>query len=301
MKKSAFTAIIGRPSSGKSTLLNALCGAKVAIVSPVPQTTRNCIRGIVNREQGQIVFVDTPGIHISNKKLNVRLKAASEGIIGDSDLILYLLDVKRPPGKEEAAIASIINALPVSVKTERLVVAINKIDEDNEDCSATEYFIREYLPFLVEDRVFKISALKNKGLDDMLNCLFNLAPEGNFYYDDDCYTDQDVNFRITEIIREKVMNFLHDELPHSIYVDIENIELNTESERGKLSVMAVIYTERESQKGIVIGSGAKMIKGIRIAALKDLRKIFDWKIELDIRVKTASDWRSDDAVLKRFL
>jgi GTP-binding protein Era len=302
LKKSAFIAIIGRPSAGKSTLLNAFCDAKVSIVSPVPQTTRNSIRGIVNREAGQLVFVDTPGVHISQKKLNQKLKAAGLRAAKDCDLVLYLLDATRPPGEEEAVIADIILALPRQTLAEKTIAVINKIDSPEADAALCEQFLQEKFTGLP---VFIISALKKRGLDDVLDCLYHRAPEGPQYYDDDCYTDQDVRFRIAEIVREKCMLYLHEEVPHSIYVDIEDISLQTpeggDDEHKTLFAMTVIWVERESQKGIVIGNGGSMLKRIRIAALKDLKQLFDWKIHLDIRVKTAPDWRRNDKILKRFV
>lgn len=300
--KSAFVAIIGRPSAGKSTLLNAFCDAKVSIVSPVPQTTRNSIRGIVNREAGQLVFIDTPGIHICDKKLNQKLKAAGTRAVRDSDLILYLLDAARPPGVEEAAIAEIILSLPGDTPVTKTIAVINKIDSPVANAALCEQFLQEKFSNLT---IFKISALKKHGLNEVLDCLYQRAPEGPSYYDDDCYTDQDVRFRIAEIIREKCMLYLHEELPHCIYVDIEDVSLQTaEGGNGgnkKLVAMSVIRVERESQKGIVIGNGGAMLKRIRIAALKDLKQIFDWKIQLDIRVKTAPDWRRNDKILKQFV
>lgn len=298
-KKSAFVAIIGRPSAGKSTLLNAFCNAKVSIVSPVPQTTRNTIRGIVNREAGQLVFVDTPGVHLSGKMLNQRLRAAGLRAANDADLILYILDAARPPGEEEGAIAEIILSLPGETLAKKTIAVINKIDSAHSDAALCEKFLHEKFTALT---IFKISALKKEGLDSVLDCLFDRAPEGHPYYDDDCYTDQDVRFRISEIIREKCMLYLHEELPHSIYVDVEDVSLEGESgNRQTLSAMAVIWVERESQKGIVIGNGGAMLKRIRIASLKDFKQIFDWKIELDIRVKTAPGWRHSDKILKKFV
>ncbi|MDR3301781.1 MAG: GTPase Era [Spirochaetaceae bacterium] len=300
-KKSAFAAIVGRPSVGKSSLLNCFCGGKAAIVSPVPQTTRNSIRGIVNREQGQIVFVDTPGIHISEKKLNLRLKAVSERSLTESDLIVYVLDATRPPLDEENAIAARLAALPQEIIREQTIALINKIDLPQAHCPSIEIFLEDTLPSLPRTRIFPVSALMRTGLDCALDCLYDMAPQGHPYYDDEVYTDQDVQFRITEIIREKCMLFLQNELPHCIYVDIENAALKTNEHGGILQVMAVIRTERDSQKGIVIGKGGAMIKKIRLAALADLAEIFDWKITLDLRVKKDKDWRHNDTILKKLV
>jgi GTP-binding protein Era len=313
-KKAAFAAVVGRPSVGKSTLVNRLCGEKVAIVSPVPQTTRNAIRGIVNRGAGQIVFVDTPGRHKSEKKFNRKLLSVSDRSMDEADLILYVLDAVRPPAGEEEAIAGRLFSL-----TDRLVVAVNKSDAPGADFEAAAAFLREKIPALKPDRIFQVSALKNQGLEELLDCLFLLAPEGEPFYPDDFYTDQDVRFRIAEIIREKAIARLREELPHSIYVDVADMEFrdNLAGDTGdtapagenrglapsqrRLWVRAFIAVERESQKGMVVGKGGQKIKAIRQAAQKDLDRIFEWKIELDLRVKTARDWRHNNTLLQRLI
>ncbi|GHV18153.1 GTPase Era [Spirochaetia bacterium] len=293
-KKAAFVAVVGRPSAGKSTLVNSLCGAKVAIVSPVPQTTRNAIRGIVNREEGQLVFVDTPGQHISDKKLNKKLMDVAGRVVGESELVLYVLDASRKPGAEEAAIAEKLRPL-----SGRMVAAINKIDSPAADVGAVREFVGQQLPDLDEGRYCSISALKNEGTDTVLRRLFDLAETGDAFYPEEYYTDQDLHFRIAEIIREKAINRLRQELPHSLYVEVADAELREED--TKLWVRAFIIVERESQKGMVVGKGGAMIKAIREAAQKDLKKILDWKIELDLRVKAAHDWRHNDATLHKLI
>lgn len=296
-KKATFVAVVGRPSAGKSTLINALCGQKVSIVSPVPQTTRNTVRGIVNREEGQLVFVDTPGRHISEKKLNRKLVALSDRAMEESELVLYLIDVSRTVGKEEEELARAVQysrAYP-----DRTVVALNKIDERRASPQTVHTFLRETLTAIPQERQLEISAKNGTGLDQLLALLYQLAPEGPALYPEDTYTDQDVQFRIAEIIREKAINNLREELPHSIYVDVADTELRDEGRR--LWVRAFILVERESQKGIVVGKGGDMIKQIRQSAQKDLNRIFNWKVELDLRVKVAPDWRQNDEVLRRFL
>ncbi|MDR1073077.1 MAG: GTPase Era [Treponema sp.] len=299
-RKAAFVAVVGRPSVGKSTLVNRLCGAKVAIVSAAPQTTRNAIRGIVNREQGQLVFVDTPGRHISDKKLNKKLREVSDRSVAEAELVLYVLDAVRAPAEEEEKIArDFVGSRDLTGATKNLVVAINKMDSPDADGAKTEEFLARFFPNLSEDRRFKISALKNEGLEPLLDALFALSPEGDAFYPEEYYTDQDVKFRIAEIIREKAMNRLWDELPHAIYVDIADMELKENG--AKLWVRAFIITERESQKGMIVGKGGEMIRSIRLAALKEMKRIFDWKIELDLRVKASPDWRHNDGVLSRII
>jgi GTP-binding protein Era len=300
-KKAAFVAVVGRPSVGKSTLVNLLCGAKVAIVSSVPQTTRNAIRGIVSKPEGQLVFVDTPGRHTSERKLNKKLMEVSDRAVNDSELVLYVLDASRAPGPEEEAVTEMIK--PLLSKT---VVAINKMDMQGADSEKAYAFLQERLPGLPRERIFPISCLKKQGTDPLLACLFEMAKAGDPFYPEDYYTDQDIPFRIAEIIREKAMNRLRDELPHSLYVEVADTELkDTVKESGetvqKLWVRAFIITERESQKGMVVGKGGEMIKAIRQAAQKELNSIFDWKVELDLRVKTGKDWRHNDHTLHRII
>jgi GTP-binding protein Era len=282
MNKAAFVAIIGRPSAGKSTLVNKICGEKVSIVSAVPQTTRDAIRGILTREQGQLVFVDTPGRHKSEKKFNIKLSEISAKAVEDSDLILYVLDSTRPPGPEEIEIATLL--APYSKRT---LAAINKIDDKNADTARAREFISQYLSELSSSPL-QVSAKTGEGVDLLLEALYAMAPESEAFYDAEYYTDQEVDFRIAEIIREKAINRLRDEIPHALHVEIADtkFDANAESGRGKLWVRAFIMVERESQKGIVVGKGGLMIRAIRLSALKELDRIFDWKIELDLRVKT---------------
>ncbi|MDR2747863.1 MAG: GTPase Era [Treponema sp.] len=310
-KKAAFVAVLGRPSVGKSTLVNAICGQKVAIVSPVPQTTRNAIRGIYNGERGQLVFVDTPGRHRSDKKLNKKLISVSDRSMAEADLILYVLDASRPPGPEEEAIA--LALVPFAGK---LAAAINKIDSKAADTGVITAFLREHFPPAPGSEApppwLEISALAGRGMEELLSLLFDMAPPGEAFYPEDYYTDQEVSFRIAEIIREKAVQRLREELPHSIYVDVADLEFRNpgggtaaddpaKDSGRRLWVRAFIVTERESQKGMVVGKGGAMIKAIRQAAQKDLDAIFDWKIDLDLRVKCAKDWRHNDALLKRLI
>jgi GTP-binding protein Era len=294
-KKSAFVAVIGRPSVGKSTLVNRLCGAKIAIVSAVPQTTRNAIRGIMNRPAGQLVFVDTPGRHGSRRKFNKKLMEVADRAAEAAELVLYVLDASRPPGAEEEAVAGLLKSCP-----ERTVVGVNKIDLPGADYPGVRGFLDSHLP-LPESRCFRISALKNEGLGELVDALFDLAPPGDPLYPGEYYTDQPVEFRVAEIIREKAINRLRQELPHALYVDVADAELRKgeDSAKPRLWVRAFIVVERESQKGMVVGKGGEMIRAIRQAAKKDLNRIFDWKIDLDLRVKTAHDWRHNDGLLRK--
>jgi len=290
--KCAFTAIIGRPSVGKSTLLNKMCGQKVAIVSKVPQTTRNAIKGIVNRKEGQLIFVDTPGRHTSEKKMNKKLMEVSARALTDSDLVLYVLDALRAPGQEEEEITALLAPL-----SEKIIIAVNKMDAQGAEFNRAKEFLALRLPSVASERIFPISAETGAGIDELLRALFALAPEGQPLYGDEYYTDQETGFRIAEIIREQAINRLRQELPHSLYIEIADMEFKDE----KLWVRAFIIVERESQKGMVVGKGGEMIKAIRLASLKELKNIFDWKIDLDLRVKTGKDWRHNDHTLKKII
>ncbi|HCC36523.1 MAG TPA: GTPase Era [Treponema sp.] len=293
--KAAFVAVIGRPSVGKSTLINHICGEKVAIVSAVPQTTRNAIRGIVNRDEGQLVFVDTPGRHDSQKKFNKKLMEVSDRALDESDMALYVLDASRPPGVEEAEVARLLAPLAGKV-----IAAINKIDSPAADVSLARDFLAKNLPGLPAEHCFEISAKNNVGIDPLLSALYEIAPEGTPFYGNEYYTDQEVDFRIAEIIREQAINRLRQELPHALYVEVADTEF-TDTEKTKLWVRAFIIVERESQKGMVVGKGGAMIKDIRLAVLKEMKRVFDWKIDLDLRVKTGKDWRHSDAALRKII
>lgn len=290
MPKSAFVAIVGRPSVGKSTLLNALCGAKVSIVSSVPQTTRNAIRGIITKPQGQLIFVDTPGYHLSDKKLNLRLREIVLQSISEVDLILYLIDATREPGKEEEAIAELL-----SREIHRTVVAINKID----DPEARPLLIEEFvIPRLRGAKRVSISAVEKTNLESLIEILFSLAPEGPFWYPEDIYTDQEPVFRIGELIREKAILNTYQELPHAIAVEYRESSKRAD---GVLFARFDILVERDSQKGIVIGSQGSVIKRIREEAESDLKELFDYPIKLQMQVRVDPDWRKSDSRLSRII
>ncbi|MCL1927855.1 MAG: GTPase Era [Treponema sp.] len=314
-KKAAFVTLLGRPSSGKSTLVNQLCGEQVAIVSPVPQTTRNAIRGIVNHNLGQLVLIDTPGVHQSEKKFNRHLTDTAFRAASESDLILYVLDASRAPGPEEEAIADRCRSLVLETETQiPLVVAVNKIDLSSADIDRAVKFINGRFTAMEENRIIPISAQKNEGIDKLLSILFELASPGEAFYPEDYYTDQEMDFRIAEIIRGAAIRFLHQELPHSIYVEVADRELHSpEKNNGaddkilhtqhtlRLWIRAFIICERESQKGMIVGKGGKTIKAIGEISRKELNRIFDWKVDLDLRVKTGKDWRHNDRILQKLL
>lgn len=290
MAKSAFVAIAGRPSAGKSTLVNAVCAQKVSIVSPVPQTTRNAVRGIVTRPEGQLVFLDTPGFHISGKRMNQKLRDVAVDAFADADIVLYLVDATREIGAEEEALARAL--APAAA---RLVAAINKIDAVEADIERARSFISTKFPGIP---IIELSALKAEGLDTLFSALFAMAPEGPAWYPDEYYTDQEPVFRIAEIIREKIFLNTRDELPHAVYVAYKD---SSRLRDGALSAEYDLVVERESQKGILIGKGGSMIKRIREEAEADLADIFEYPIRLKLSVRVDPDWKRDEKKLEELI
>lgn len=293
-EKTALVAIIGRPSAGKSTFLNTASGENISIVSEIPQTTRNAIRGIVNTSLGQLVFVDTPGYHVSDKKLNLKLQQVAQEQIDGADCILYVIDSTRECGEEEGLIAKML--APYSEKT---VVAVNKADSPESKMLQARNFLAQALPDIPQSRIYSMSAKNDEGINEVLRALYDISPVAPHLYSEEYYTDQEVGFRIAEIIRGEAINRLQEEIPHSIYVNIADLEMRNE---GKvLWCRAFLCVERESQKGIVIGKGASMIKTIRVESIKKLRQIFSYKIDLDLQVKVDKNWRQKDNILNRMI
>lgn len=297
-QKAGLVTIIGRPSVGKSTFLNSLSGEKISIVSPVPQTTRNAIRGIINTSLGQLVFIDTPGYHASDKKINQSFKALSKEQLDASDAVLYMLDASREPGDEESLTSEL-----VAPYIEKTIIAINKIDIAEEPTqkyylAQTKAFIKKTFPDYEKDCI-EISAEKDRNLNEVLKALYEIVPEGEALYPEEFYTDQEVDFRIAEIIREKAIEMLKQELPHAIFVTISDMEWKRPGK--ELWVRAFLNVEKESQKGMVIGKNATVIKTIRVESIKALRKIFSYRIDLDLQVKVNKNWRQKDHILKKLV
>lgn len=293
--KSGFIAIVGRPSAGKSTLLNAMCGEKAAITSPYPQTTRNAIRGIVNTPAGQAVFLDTPGYHRSEKKLNLYLKDVVHRALDDADAVLYVVDAGRPPGAEELAIIELLKKTRLPI-----VAAVNKIDGETPLLAEIRGLI---LAKLGEITLIDVSALKGTHVDELIAAAVDVCPEGEAHYPREFYTDQPPEFRIAEIIREEATAGCEKELPYALYVDILDMEFREPEGTGpgKLWVRAAVVVERKSQVGILVGRGGEKIRSIRTAALRQMRGIFPWDLRLDLRVKVNAKWRGRDALLRRML
>lgn len=292
--KTAVVAIIGRPSAGKSTFLNTACQEPVSIVSPIPQTTRNAIKGIVNTSYGQLIFIDTPGYHDSEKKLNLRLRNVTETQLDDIDCVLYIIDSTREPGEEEVHTAELLKKLQT-----KTVVAINKTDLPSSKPAPIRTFISEQLPEIPQERIFEMSAEKDTGINEVLKGIYDISPEGEPMYDEELYTDQDLTFRICEIIRGEAINRLEQEIPHAVYVQVADVEHRNEGK--KLWIRAFLCVERESQKGIVIGKDAAKIKEIRMAAIRKLSQIYIQKIDLDLQVKVDKNWRQRDVTINRLI
>jgi GTP-binding protein Era len=289
--KSAVITLIGRPSSGKSSLVNLICGHKVSIVSAVPQTTRNRIRGIFTDSGGQFVFLDTPGYHLAAKKYNLHLQGVCREALHDSDLILYLVDVTRETGEEEEAIRKLLGPF-----SERLVIALNKIDLAGDHIMAARRAAAEAFP---RATIVCVSAKTGAGREELLASLLAAAPEGEPLYPEDFYTDQQPEFRIAEMVREKVMLHTAQEIPHAVYVEIADMEMHGGGE--ELWVRGFICVERESQKGIVIGRGGEKIKQIMSEAAADLAILFPYRLTLDFRVRVRPRWRRDDRLLHKLI
>lgn len=290
--KSGFVTILGRPNVGKSTLLNALLGQKVAAVSPRPQTTRRRQLGILTTEGYQIIFVDTPGIHQPKHKLGEFLNDEAEESIDGVDVILWLADLTAPPSEDDARIANLINK--GARHTPRLLV-LNKIDSvsaENESARA-----EEYAKLLERAEVVKISAAKKTGLDELLSKLTAILPQRPPEYDEDQVTDAYEKDIAADLIREACLLILRDEVPHSLAVRMDEFK---ERENGMVYISATIFVERESQKGIVIGEGGKMLKAIGSAARKEIEEMGGRKVFLELRVKASKDWRNDPNMLKQF-
>jgi len=280
MAKSGFVAIIGRPNVGKSTFLNTILEKKVSIVSDVPQTTRNNIKGILTREHGQIVFIDTPGLHKVENKLNSFMVSETLNIINDADLILFFISPLDNFNKiDEFVLKTILNR--------KVILVINKIDlnfDKNHLIKRVVNYTEKY-EFI---EVLYISAKMKTNVDSLEKIIFKHLEDGPFYYNTNQVVEYSDEFWITELIREKLFYFLKQELPHNIAVLISNI-IDNEHE---LEIYVDIYVNRDSQKGIIIGKGGSLVKKIKELTLRNLKLIFQKKIFLDINVKVEKNWIS---------
>lgn len=287
--RSGFVSIVGRPNVGKSTLLNAIIGEKIAIVSDKPQTTRTRIQGVYTSSDGQIIYVDTPGIHKPKHLLGEYMMNISTRSLNEVDLIYYVIDVTRSFGPGEQFIINELKSTEVPV-----FLVVNKIDLLNQE-SLSE-LLQPYLNEINFTECISISASKKQNISFLLEKTFAKLPEGPLYYPADDLTDQPVSFIVSELIREKALLLTRDEVPHSLAVTVE--EFKTKSP-GKIYVRAVIYTERDSQKGIIIGRDGQMLKNIGAQSRLEIERLLDASVYLDLWVKVKKNWRDNESNLNQ--
>ena len=289
--KSGFVTLIGRPNVGKSTLMNHLIGQKIAITSEKPQTTRNRIQTVYTDERGQIIFLDTPGIHKAKNKLGEYMVNVAENTLKEVDVILWLVEPTTFIGSGERQIAEQLS----KIKTTDILV-INKIDtvKSKEEILT---FIAAYKDILNFAEIIPVSALKEMNIEDVKSSIFKYLPAGPQFYDEDTVTDQPMRQIAAELIREKALRMLDDEIPHGIAVVIDQMK---ERPNGIIDVDATIVCERDSHKGIIIGKGGSMLKRIGTAARMEIENLMDTKVNLKLWVKVRREWRDSDMYMKNY-
>jgi GTP-binding protein Era len=285
--KSGFVSLIGRPNSGKSTLLNALVGQKVAIVADKPQTTRTSIQGVLTLPEAQVIFVDTPGIHKGDSPLNKRLMDTVRASVEDRDLLLFVADVSRRFGEEERQAIDLARKAAAPV-----ILVLNKIDLVR-DKSVLLPLIEQYKSIFDFADYVPVSAIRRNGLDDLLKVVVERLPEGPAYFPEDHVTDQPERFLAAELIREKTLLATREEVPHAVAVKVDRWEETPKITR----IFATIFVEREGQKPIVIGAGGAMLKRIGTEARREMERLFGVRIYLDLHVRVQPDWRQTRAFL----
>ena len=278
--KSGFIGLVGRPNVGKSTLVNAIVGRKVAIISDKPQTTRNIIQGIRTDNDSQMVFVDTPGIHKPKNKLGRVLNKEAYFTINDVDIILLLVDITEPFGKGDKFVLDVLGNVKKPV-----ILVINKIDKLPKGEILKK--IDEYKDLYNFDDIVPISATKMDNVDRLIQVLKSKLMDNIKYYDEDMYTDKSINFIISELIREKILKLTYDEIPHSVSVIVDEIK----EEKDKANIMATIVVDREGVKKIIVGKNGGMIKEIGTSARIDIEELLGKKVYLDLFVKVIPKWR----------
>lgn len=286
--RSGFVTVVGRPNAGKSTLLNHLLGQKVLIMSDKPQTTRNRIQCIVTEDRGQIVFLDTPGIHKPKHRLGEYMVEEAKGSLGDVDIILYMADAAVPFGSGEEFILDMLKNAKAPC-----ILALNKVDLISKEQLAKQIkiFARQ-MDFMA---IVPVSALTGENTDELLKVIFEGLPEGPLYYPEDEVTDQPERFIMAELIREKVLQLTRDEVPHSIAVVVDEVA----EKKTLVKVSATIIVERDSQKGIIIGQGGNMLKTIGRLARVDIEALLGSQVFLELWVKVKKDWRNRSDTLRR--
>ena len=289
--KSGFVALIGRPNVGKSTLMNQIIGQKIAITSKKPQTTRNKIQTVYTSDEGQIVFLDTPGIHKAKNKLGEYMVNVAEKTLKEVDVIMWLVEPDTFIGAGEQHIAEQLKDIKVPV-----ILVINKIDTvDKEEILK---FIDAYRKILDFDEIIPASALRGNNVDTVVEQIFKYLPEGPMYYDEDTVTDQPMRQIVAELIREKALHALDEEIPHGIAVTIE--KMKKRQNKDIYDIEATIICERESHKGIIIGKKGSMLKKIGTNARYEIEQQLDMKVNLQIWVKVRKDWRDSELLMKNY-
>ena len=291
--KTGFVSLIGRPNAGKSTLLNRLVGTKLAIVSDKPQTTRNRILGVRNYPDAQVVFLDTPGIHRPLHRMNVRMVDAAVDTIREVDILGLVVDVMEPPGKGDRFVLDLVKNADAPV-----FLILNKIDLRRK--SRLLPLIQQYSEMGSFAEIVPLSAATGDNVDRLERAIVDRLPEGEPRYPADYLTDQPERFFAAEIVREKLLQFTHAEIPFSSAVAVDRFE-EPEGEKGILKLYCTIVVDRQSQKPIVVGRGGEMIKRIGTAAREDLERFFGTRVFLDLHVRVKAEWREDDAVLDDLL
>jgi GTP-binding protein Era len=288
---SGFVALMGAPNAGKSTLMNRLLGAKISITSRKPQTTRNRILGIVHRPQAQLVFIDTPGVHLTQKPLNVRIVDAALSALSDVDVVLLMADAQRPdPQAEMFLLGRLCEA------RKPVVLAANKID--GLASQQVMEILDEWSQRFTFEHILPISALHGTRVDDLQRVLEAMLPEGPPFYGEDMLTDSAERFIVAELIREKVFRLTGDEIPYAAAVTIDVFK---EIHQGKtVHITATIHVERDSQKGIVIGRGGRKLKQIGQAARVDIERLLDTRVYLELFVRVQKNWTRDTRALRKF-
>lgn len=290
--KSGFVALIGRPNVGKSTLMNTLIGQKIAITSNKPQTTRNRIQTVFTDERGQVVFLDTPGIHKAKNKLGEYMVKVSTRTLRDVDMVLWLVEPSTFIGEGDEHIFEILSSVNIPV-----ILAINKMDSLKQKEDMLEV-IAKYSSRMQFAEVVPVSALKGTNTDKLLEIIFKYLSEGPMYYDEDTVTDQPIKQIAAELIREKALRFLQEEIPHGIAVEIDTF--NYRDSGDMVDIEAAIVCEKDSHKGIIIGKGGSMLKRIGTAARKDIEGLLESRVNLKLWVKVRPKWRDSDVQMKNF-
>ena len=289
--KSGFVALVGRPNVGKSTLMNHLIGQKIAITSEKPQTTRNRIQTVYTDKRGQIIFLDTPGIHKAKNKLGQYMVNVAEGTLNEVDVIMWLVEPTTYIGAGEQHIAELLSKVKTPV-----ILAINKIDtvKDEEIIAKAIDTYKNVCPFA---EIVPVSALRNENTGKMTELLFRYLAYGPQYYDEDTVTDQPMRQIAAELIREKALRLLQDEIPHGIAVTIEQMK---ERDNGIFDIEATIVCERDSHKGIIIGKGGAMLKRIGSQARREIENLMGAKVNLQLWVKVRKEWRDSELYMKNY-